>query len=222
MVDYSFVQGIIFGTLYYPQLWPSVSLLLDSLLKYRTTPPAPAYVDAFIRSALSAAPFDALLGIKCGEKFPRRSSLAELLPDLIERHQMSRLGDAIDAQPVFCSQWKMEAKERYGGDFKVKTRNPVLLIGNTFDPVTPIVGARNMSLGFEGSVVMEHNGYGVSELRCFQSLLLLANCYGLFVFVGREILNSADDDVIALFIYYASFALYGKGHEGIFHQRDAS
>jgi len=35
-----------------------------------------------------------------------------------------------------------------------------LLVGNSYDPVTPLVSAMNTSAGFEGSVVLHHNGYG--------------------------------------------------------------
>lgn len=54
----------------------------------------------------------------------------------------------------------MPAQEQYHGDFQVKTSKPLLFVGNTGDPVTPIIGAWNMSSGFEGSVVLEHCGFG--------------------------------------------------------------
>jgi TAP-like protein len=63
-----------------------------------------------------------------------------------------------------CAQWQMDAKERYEGDFQVQTVNPILLLQNTSDPVTPLRSAHNMSAGLEGSVVLEQNGYGVSPL----------------------------------------------------------
>jgi len=44
----------------------------------------------------------------------------------------------------------------------VRTKNPVLLVGQTYDPVTPMASARNISAGFEGSVVLEVMGFGVS------------------------------------------------------------
>ena len=64
--------------------------------------------------------------------------------------------------PMLCAQWPFEAKERYSGDFNVKTRTPLLFIGNTYDPATPAASARNMSASFEGSGMLERNGYGVS------------------------------------------------------------
>ena len=39
-----------------------------------------------------------------------------------------------------------------------------MFVGGPFDPVTPLISAYNMSTGFEGSVVLQHNGYGVSYL----------------------------------------------------------
>lgn len=59
-----------------------------------------------------------------------------------------------------CAQWPYSAKERYEGDFQVKTKNPVLILGNTGDAFTPLVSAYNLSSGFEGSVVLEIDGYG--------------------------------------------------------------
>jgi len=60
-----------------------------------------------------------------------------------------------------CTQWKIEAKERYEGDFQVQTKKPVLLIGNTYDGLTPLLSAHNVSSGLKGSVVLEVRGYGV-------------------------------------------------------------
>lgn len=68
-----------------------------------------------------------------------------------------------------CAQWKIEPKERYTGDFNVKTKHPVLFIGNTNDGLTPLVSAKNVSSTFEGSVVLTVDGYGVSFI--YPSLL---------------------------------------------------
>lgn len=71
------------------------------------------------------------------------------------------MGDATTAVSMTCAQWNMDAKERYDGDFQVQSEGPVLLIGNTYDGLTPLVSAQNVSSGFRGSVVLEVNGYGV-------------------------------------------------------------
>ena len=63
---------------------------------------------------------------------------------------------------MLCAQWQFVGKDRYEGDFRVKTKKPILFIGNTYDPVTPLASAKAMSEKFEGSVVLERGGYGVS------------------------------------------------------------
>ena len=103
---------------------------------------------------------EAQYGIKCAD-LDKYSSLSdwEVIQDA--RHEQSYWADASDIV-VSCARWRFDAKERYEGNFTVKTRNPIMLIGNTADPVTPIVGARNASAGYEGSVVLQHDSYGVS------------------------------------------------------------
>lgn len=64
---------------------------------------------------------------------------------------------------MLCSQWKIQAKERYEGDFRAKTRNPVPLIGSPYDGRTPISGAFAANKTLEGSVILQHNGFGVSR-----------------------------------------------------------
>lgn len=62
-----------------------------------------------------------------------------------------------------CSAWKSHAKGNYEGTFRASTRHPILFIGSPFDGRTPIEGAYNASAGFNGSVVLQHNGLGVSR-----------------------------------------------------------
>jgi hypothetical protein len=84
-----------------------------------------------------------------------------------------RFGDVATVTISTCAQWDFEAKERYGGDFRVKTSFPPLIIGNTWDPVTPLKSARNVTALFEGSVLLQHNGHGVSDAWSNQGDLLM-------------------------------------------------
>jgi TAP-like protein len=77
----------------------------------------------------------------------------------------SKIAEDTAVQPAAqCVQWQMEAKERYEGDSQVQTANPILLLQNTFDRVTLLRSAHNMSAVFEDSVVLEQNRYGVGPL----------------------------------------------------------
>ncbi|CAN9148098.1 unnamed protein product [Alternaria alternata] len=102
--------------------------------------------------------------IRCSDAMLRAEELAD-----IEHHvqNLTDLGDwnsdYIISSYMLCSQWKIQGKERYEGDFRAKTRNPVLLIGSPYDGRTPISGAFAANKTLEGSVVLQHNGLGVSR-----------------------------------------------------------
>jgi hypothetical protein len=73
-----------------------------------------------------------------------------------------------------CSAWRSHARGNYMGNFEASTRHPILFIGSPFDIRTPIEGAYNASAGFDGSVVLQHNGFGVSPKP--EDSLPLNNC----------------------------------------------
>ncbi|KAH6858835.1 TAP-like protein-domain-containing protein [Alternaria rosae] len=99
--------------------------------------------------------------IRCSDAMFR----ADELTDIEERVQyITELSDwnsdYIIGSYIMCSLWKVQAKERYEGDFKAKTRKPVLLIGSPYDVRTPISGAYAANKTLEESVVLQHNGLG--------------------------------------------------------------
>lgn len=154
LFDWSLVRFSILGYLYGPASWPTLATMLDGLITGNLT-------------VLDTLPFiteniaDRRWGIACGDKTTRGK--AEALRAIHGVMNNSKIaGDTAVHVITQCAQWQMEAKERYEGDFQVQTANPILLLQNTFDPVTPLRSAHNMSAGFEGSVVLEQNGYGVS------------------------------------------------------------
>ncbi|KAI0636319.1 TAP-like protein-domain-containing protein [Trametes polyzona] len=44
----------------------------------------------------------------------------------------------------YCSNWPVRAVERYQGPFNKTLANPILVIGNTFDPATPLASAKKV------------------------------------------------------------------------------
>ncbi|XXH01751.1 cytosolic factor, phosphatidylinositol/phosphatidylcholine transfer protein [Hypoxylon texense] len=157
--DLSLFKSQIYGTLYFPRLWPALAQSLDDLLHDNLTTFAAQIADPTTAIPQQA---QAIVGIRCGDKRRRTDNLIDLAPDFAQYHRNSKwFWDWNWGWYVMpCAQWKFSAKERYDGDFQVQTRSPLLFVGNTFDPVTPLVSARNMSEGFEGSVLLTHNGHG--------------------------------------------------------------
>ncbi|TPX08569.1 uncharacterized protein E0L32_009908 [Thyridium curvatum] len=174
IVDYNFIKNVIVEFLYTPSGWPLLVAALDTLLP-GSGGLDPKIMDAVIGAMASAAPssealLDGNFGIKCGDKHNRFAALAGARPVLADLRTRSRLlGDVLDMVTLQCARWRMDAAERYEGDFVAKTREPVLIVGNSFDPLTPLVSAKNVSAGLEGSVVLEHKGFGHASLAMFSS-----------------------------------------------------
>ena len=170
IVSYSVVKANVNRRLYFPNQWPALAALLYAVM----IGDVESIIEAFSGgepAAASAATFvpqdqEAQFGIKCGDVLDsgKSGNLTELMPLFERRHAESRfLGAIADESPARCAQWALPAKERYDGDFKVKTKTGMLVIGNSFDPVAPLSSARNVSETFEGASLLHQDGaYGVS------------------------------------------------------------
>lgn len=165
VIDYNTVKSRIISDLYSPSLWPSTASFIHGLMENNHTAIAEYLASVLVRPAGMEA--EAQFGIKCSDAYGQATP-DDVAMTIQTRHESSQIGgDTADFVPMICAHWKLAPKERYNGDFKAKTKTPILFIGNTADPVTPLVSARNVSSGFEGSVVLQHDGYGVGY---FQSL----------------------------------------------------
>jgi pimeloyl-ACP methyl ester carboxylesterase len=63
-----------------------------------------------------------------------------------------------------CASWPATAAERYTGPWDRRTANPVLVIGNTFDPATPYRGAKAMTRKLARARLLTVDGYGHTSL----------------------------------------------------------
>ncbi len=169
-VTYELVKGIIFGSMYNAANFPLLAVGLQGLLEqdYET------FLEFLEEVQSSDDDNNALYGIRCGDQAFRSEDLEDLQPYIdLNMATSSFAGDVWPHNMIVCARWKLAAKERYSGDFKVKTNHPVMLIGNTYDPVTPLVAARNISAGLQDSVVLQQNSTGVSTLGRPTGLFLL-------------------------------------------------
>jgi hypothetical protein len=159
IIDYNLVTKDILSILYQPSQWPELATGLHAILTKNATEAAPLLSLALDTSTLVV--YEYLAGIACGDKSSRASKIDQILPEVAEIYRESHFGDLGTDTISKCAHWKLDAKERYSGNFQAKTRNPIMIIGNTYDPITPLDSAFNISKGFEGSVVLQHDGYGV-------------------------------------------------------------
>lgn len=164
IVDRSTLNLAIVQSLYSTLSWPNITTGFDMLINGNQD-------ESFLRRVFQTdatmpdselAMAQATMGIHCLDRAARAGTFEEVLPTVERLAKVSKvLGGVTFSTTMTCAQWKLQPKERYEGDFHVKTRNPVLIIGNTYDGLTPIRSAHNISSGFEGSVVLEVKGYGV-------------------------------------------------------------
>ncbi|KAL1303080.1 hypothetical protein AAFC00_006524 [Neodothiora populina] len=106
---------------------------------------------------------DASMAILCTD--------AEGLGDVDERgfqaywhalqNQSSVLGDWWSHTRLSCIGWQARAKWRFTGPFGANaTSHPILFIGNTLDPVTPLDNAQRMAENYRGSSLLVQDSEG--------------------------------------------------------------
>ncbi|KAM0438633.1 hypothetical protein ACHAPT_001386 [Fusarium lateritium] len=149
ILDYNVIKSRIFSDLKTPRIWQWTSRLLHGIMErdFKLIEAASNEM-----SGSGGMTKEAQFGIRCGDMTGQTDDIHDVIPLLDKRWDTSRFAaDTIEHIVMRCSRWKLPAKERYEGDFKVKTKKPVLVIGNTLDPVTPLESARNVTKTLEGS-----------------------------------------------------------------------
>ncbi|KAL8691914.1 MAG: hypothetical protein Q9224_004072 [Gallowayella concinna] len=162
IIDYSVMKNAIFTALYNPVTWPLLAAGIQGILTKNATQAAKLMaLNAPVPTIFPSRGYEASQGIRPSDVSLRTDNLTSLLPLFDEFYATSRIfGDALSSPTLSYAQWPFKAKGGYTGNFQVKTKNPILFIGSDVDPITPLASAKNASAGFEGSVVLEHEGYG--------------------------------------------------------------
>ncbi|KYK58794.1 hypothetical protein DCS_05812 [Drechmeria coniospora] len=191
------VKSIILETLYSPAQYPALMKSLDGLISGNLT----AAVD------LGSSSGDLESSTNASS---RTSTFDEFAPVVDRAYSVSRFdGDKVPATSMQCAWWKMAAKERFGGNFDVTTRQPVLLMGNAHDPVTPLVSAKNLCVSLRGSVILEQHGFGV-RFQPNPQLLRHANSLssGKHAFVAQA--SRCTAKVIQQYFLHGTLPKHGK------------
>ena len=103
------------------------------------------------------------MAIACGE-VPSPPASAFPAIDAFAQQRSGVVGPfwAWDYEP--CSTWPVRSAHRYRGPWDRRTANPVLVIGNTFDPATPLRGAVAMAQNLGRARLLTMDGYGHTAL----------------------------------------------------------
>lgn len=158
----AFNNGLRIGILYGVPLAGYLNAIFDrNVTAYREYKALIGVMHPFVVPAI-----DGVVGIRCSDTEYRARSAEELRPRVQEQLDGSALfGDVFASGYAPCATWPFLAKDRYEGDYVAKTETPALIVGSPYDVRTPIAGAYNVSETLVDSVVLQHNGLGVSFLR---------------------------------------------------------
>ncbi|CAD0085682.1 unnamed protein product [Aureobasidium vineae] len=77
------------------------------------------------------------------------------------------IGDIWAAIRMHCIHYPLRSQYRYAGPWEVSPAQPILLIGNTADPVTPLVNAFKMADRLKDSVVLVQDSPGHATLAAY-------------------------------------------------------
>jgi len=172
VLDYNHIRTVIFASLYSPYaLFPIVGKALAELaggdgtsLFELVNPPQPQY-DCSCDSSKEeerkwAEVTDASATILCNDGADIPGDLESSRKYFEEMAKKSEWGDIWSSIRLGCVGWPKFPKDHFQGPFVANTSHPLLLIGNTADPVTPLWAAKKMSRGFKDSVVLTQDSPG--------------------------------------------------------------
>ncbi|KAG9245276.1 TAP-like protein-domain-containing protein [Calycina marina] len=109
----------------------------------------------------------AQVAISCsdnGNKLFNRS-LEEVEPIVGKLKSQSWVGgEPLSKNLIACTGWGIDGVDRYAGPFGGRTKNPMLFVSNTRDPVTPKINGQRAATLFEGSQSLVTDGTGHTSL----------------------------------------------------------
>ena len=76
-----------------------------------------------------------------------------------------------------CATWEGPVASRYAGPFGASTANPVLVVGNRFDPATPYHGAQAVASLLPNLALLTMDGWGHTSLLLSQCVTTAVTNY---------------------------------------------
>ncbi|KAI0743110.1 Alpha/Beta hydrolase protein [Daedaleopsis nitida] len=188
------VRDVLYTMLYFPNQWPQ--LTNDGLPAIMEQATQEAYgvinainaprADSKLRSILKRAENETetrsytTAAVLCADSIDSTGTLnmTDLFDHLVEtsRDVSHMFGSFWPFHTYYCNYWPVRSVERYTGPFNKTLANPILVIGNTYDLVTPFKSANALSdvLG-ESAGLVRLNGLGHTTISspsaCLQGIV---------------------------------------------------
>ncbi|KAF5361651.1 hypothetical protein D9758_007311 [Tetrapyrgos nigripes] len=155
VLSYDLLRSIILLALYTPPLFPLLAQGLAELQAGNGT---------ILKQIDSSEPInysgvDAQVAVECSDADPFNVDASQL------RDYMSSINSTFAGAGVMTG-WKVHPENHFKGPVgAANTSFPLLVIGNTADPVTPLTTAKKANLAFPGSVLLTQDSPGHTSIN---------------------------------------------------------
>ena len=158
-LQYADLSVVLFASLTNPAGWPQLAQDLEQGVEGDGSALA-----TLARAALAgtrSAAGDAPTAIICTDS-PSREGASAWPQVIAELTRVSQIGGPFIGWTGWapCASWPARGADSYTGPWNRTTKNPVLIIGTTFDPVSPYLNARNVASLLGNAALLTHDGYG--------------------------------------------------------------
>ncbi|KAJ7513175.1 TAP-like protein-domain-containing protein [Mycena galericulata] len=167
IVDYSMMRRTIFTALYSPYAkFPALAQALADLSSGNGTALFEMTERPSFECSCDSAEFkfeevvDGGVAVRCNDGKRMEASYEYFLEHYHNMSKLSSWADMWEPIRLSCLAWPEFPKDHFQGPFVANTSFPLLIVGNTADPVTPLWAAKKMSQGFARSVVLTQDSAG--------------------------------------------------------------
>ncbi|KZO93671.1 alpha/beta-hydrolase [Calocera viscosa TUFC12733] len=159
------VMGFLFRAMYIPRTWQArAAMLEEAMLGNGTRMLDLLQQEVELNKTTIAQTALAFIAVSCTDALPytdeeRKHDIEEMLDSVKKSFKVAPNFATIDF-PDLCHLWPVEQKERFTGPWNHTLANDILVIGNTYDPVTPLINAKHVHEWQKNSVLVQHDGFG--------------------------------------------------------------
>jgi len=187
-VDYTFLVSFTGTLLYQSSIWPDLAAVLADVDALSRGQAEPAEVPARASAALKAAAFpprylapqaaagptsieedyanilEGSTGVACSDSTNPTTYEAWYDSGIIADRKSGYFGRPWTWAWSTCAEWPGADADRYTGPWNAKTANPMLVVGNLFDPATRYQGAQIVHNLLPNSALLTVHGWGHTSL----------------------------------------------------------
>ncbi|KAI1121793.1 TAP-like protein-domain-containing protein [Nemania abortiva] len=139
-------------------------LTLEQAIIFQQLPAWTEQIVAVIGDPTAAGEMDAelRLGTLCTDQSNKwyNKTLEDLEPAIEHLREVSIVGEIVAKSMLGCLGWSIEATDVFSGPFGGDTTTPILFVGNTYDPISPVTNALAAAKNYKDAQVVTVDAIG--------------------------------------------------------------